>query len=112
MWRRDGVGWKRRTDAAGRSDALGEFAAEGLGEGDVALFEDAVEELGSWVSGCGGRWCEVRGTYDGVELWGPLDGHGCGGWCLCCKESQFRIAQCNGLDYLTLIVEEMERRWY
>jgi hypothetical protein len=27
-------------------------------------------------------------------------------------ESQFKIAQCNGLDFLTLIVEEMERRWY
>jgi hypothetical protein len=38
-------GWgNRRTDAAGL-DAVGEFLAERFGEGDVAFFEDAVEEL-------------------------------------------------------------------
>jgi hypothetical protein len=56
------MGWKRRTDAAGRTDAVGQFAAEGLGEGDVALFEDAVEELGEWVSGCSVMW-----------MWGARD---------------------------------------
>jgi hypothetical protein len=55
-------GGKRLTDAAGRTDAVGEFAAEGLGEGDVALFEDAVEELGVCVSGCSMVW--VQGARD------------------------------------------------
>jgi hypothetical protein len=39
------MGGVRRTDAAGL-DAVCEVLAEGFGEGDVALFEDAVEELG------------------------------------------------------------------
>jgi hypothetical protein len=40
-----GWGWGNgRTDAAGL-DAVGELLAERFGEGDVAFFEDAVEEL-------------------------------------------------------------------
>jgi hypothetical protein len=39
-----GGGGNGRTDAAGL-DAVGELLAERFGEGDVAFFEDAVEEL-------------------------------------------------------------------
>lgn len=47
--RREWDGEGRRTDA-GALDALGDLVAEGFREGDTALFEDGVEELGVEVS--------------------------------------------------------------
>jgi hypothetical protein len=57
---------KRRTDAGG-FDAVRKFDAEGLGEGDVALLKNAVEELDEvlvdgreWRGGVDVRQCPTR----------------------------------------------------
>jgi hypothetical protein len=67
------------TDAGG-AHAGGDLLAQRLAEGDVALLEDALEDLASQsVTRSGMR---VRGrdeTYDGLELGGPLLRHVCGG---------------------------------
>jgi hypothetical protein len=74
-----GIGELRLTDAGG-AHAGGDLLAQRLAEGDVALLEDALEDLTSQSvmrSGMGMRGREE--TYDGLELGGPLLRHVCGG---------------------------------
>ena len=69
----------RRTDVGG-AHAGGDLLAQRLAEGDVALLEDALEDLASLsVTRSGMRMRGGDETYDGLELGGPLLGHVCGG---------------------------------
>ena len=82
----------RLTDVGG-AHAGGDLLAQRLAEGDVALLEDALEDLPSQsVTRCGIRMRGKEGTYDGLELGGPLLRHVCGG-CLMQTDALFALAR-------------------
>jgi hypothetical protein len=88
-----GMGSCELTDAGG-AHAGGDLLAQRLAEGDVALLEDALEDLASHLVTRSDL--RVRGreeTYDGLELGGPLLRHVCGG-CLMEMGVLFVLAGC------------------
>lgn len=59
------------TDTSG-ADTASELLAKCLAEGDLAFFEDAVDELTMWLASVVGM---KQGTYNRVELGSPLLRH-------------------------------------
>lgn len=107
VWWEMGMGsWTRLTDVGG-AHAGGDLLAQRLAEGDVALLEDALEDLASLsVSRCGMRRRGEGGTYDGLELGGPLLRHVCGG-CLMETGVLFALAK-HRSELCVALLEERE----
>ena len=87
VWWEMGMGsWTRLTDVGG-AHAGGDLLAQRLAEGDVALLEDALEDLASLsVTRCGVRrsgkegdlrWTGARGSTAWTCLRWLFDGGGC-----------------------------------